>query len=204
MSNETLLFFDTETTGVNSKTSSLIEIGAIAFQNGVEVGKFEGTCQPNTEKEIHLGALAVNRVKPTDFDELGDPFTLADNFANFLLDLPKAYNRSIIPCGHNVNFDIGFVSEFLKDNCLHGFEDFVSYRSIDTASIGRFLIDARLIPCERASLGTLAKVLDAGYDENKHHTALYDAELSAKVYFKMMEIVQGKQQVNKVSKFGAV
>lgn len=196
MSNETFLFVDVETTGVDPKTNSVIEIGAIAYQNGKQIGEeFEQSCRPY-KKEINLGALEVNRVGPYELFAPEDSQTMADDFVEFILTLPKAYRRSIIICGHNVNFDLEFIDDFLKFHNYMDFKEFVSYRTIDTFPIGQFLVDNNIVIADRANLASLSKALEVGYDEGKHHTALYDAKLSAKVYFKMSDIVKEKTGIS--------
>ena len=201
MANETLLFFDVETTGINPETSSVIEIGAVAFQNGKKLAEFQGTCKPYN-KEVNIGALAVNRVTPEKLHTLGDSQKLANDFVNFLLDLPQAYRRSIIPAAHNIGFDFPMIDNFLKAHNVMDFESYVSYRKIDTFPIAQFLIDSGILPSEKGNLQAVAKVLDIGYDSDKHHTALYDAELCAKAYFAMIDLVKDKKGLKAERKWG--
>lgn len=184
-----ILFFDVETCGISTK-SSTIEIGAIYYKDGVEQNRFQGVCGPIEGSEINIGALAVNRAKLRSMDHRGSPETMVHNFVDFLLELPIERRKGLILAGHNVKFDIDHVDSMMRQFNVVDFTEFTSHRVIDTAAIAQFLIDAGVIGASRAGLGIVAQSLEVDYDPNQHHGALYDAELSAKVYFKMLDLVK--------------
>lgn len=195
MSNETYLFVDVESTGLDPKHAELIEFGAVAYQNQKKIAEIELKIEPFREN-YSLGAFEVNRLSPKEFENFTNPLEAAHEIAEFLVDLPKAYRGSLLFCGHNVSFDFGFVNEFMRKA---GYQDFSSYigRKIDTFSIAKFLIDSGTLVADKPGLASVATALKLDYDSNKHHSALYDAKLSAKAYFSMMDLVKGQKGLKK-------
>lgn len=186
-----ILFFDTETTGLNPDTDSVIQIAAQYYQNGRKVSEFETKVAPY-RKSTGLGALATNKTTPAQMLQYPNPQSACDQFVAYITSLP-GFNKwnKIIPAAHNATFDIRFLQNFLTVHGYRGWEDIFSHRVVDTAPIARFLIDAGAIDSKSASLGTVAEALGIERDEEKQHEAMYDTELCAKLYYTMIELVKG-------------
>jgi DNA polymerase III epsilon subunit-like protein len=196
MSNEVLVFVDTETTGLNPKDHDMIEFAAVAYQNGRLVGEIEQRVKPLKEN-FTLGALAVNKLYPSTMDEdFGEPELVAHNIANFFVNLPNPYRGSIYFAGHNAKFDKDFSTEFMRRMGYTDFGDF-SGRLVDTCGLARFLIDSGLLACDKTGLAPVAKALGVEYDASKHHGAMYDAQLATEVYFAMIDLVQANNGLKK-------
>ena len=90
----------------------------------------------------------------------------------------------LIPVGHNVNFDIRKITSTLVS--MGSWENFVSYRLMDTCTIAQFYrICGKLPDNLRCSLGHLAgyyKVQVTG----KHHEAKCDVEMTMGVLENLM------------------
>jgi DNA polymerase III epsilon subunit-like protein len=101
-----MIVLDIETTGLDPVRHSIIEIGAIEFENPQNV--FNEKCQIWNGAEINADALEINGFRP---DELSDPqiLTQTDIIERFNHWLGSIYDRTI--AGHNVDFDISFLNE---------------------------------------------------------------------------------------------
>lgn len=98
--------------------------------------------------------------------------------------------NKLIPLGHNVAFDIRFLSD-CNDRILtrDTWNQFVSYRCLDTATIAQFLrLNGKLPMTLEASLGKLASYF--GIDTTGAHTAQRDVEITIAVYKKLSEIIK--------------
>ena len=71
-----------------------------------------------------------------------------------------------------------------------GWGDIFDYSIIDTSVIGNYLREAGVITLDKMSLGNLAETLGISFDKTQLHTALVDAELSAKCYFIMLNLMR--------------
>lgn len=86
----------------------------------------------------------------------------------------------LVPLGHNINFDILGITE--RGLISKGtWETFCSYRVVDTASIGRFLIEAGKLPrMKRGSLSEYAQHFNIS--TIGAHDAKRDVQITVEVY----------------------
>lgn len=186
-----ILFMDVETTGLNPEIDSVIQIAAQYYKGEERISQFETKLKPY-KNNLSLGALMTNKVSPNDLNLAQDSKTACNDFIEYLQSIPDfTFYNKIVPAAHNAAFDISFLKSFLKAHNVVGWDDFFSYRVVDTAAIARFLVDVNLLDTKSVSLGILAKSLKIEVDETKQHEALYDTELCAKVYFAMKKLITG-------------
>lgn len=201
-----LLSIDTETTGVDAKTNSIIELGAILYEGSSKIEQFN--LHIVSSGAVDLGALKVNKLnfnslESSNFNSVGTnyvsretPEAAIKTFCNFLLEkvVPKVQNKIVI-LGHSVEFDIRFIKQWFINQRITGFDVIFDHNVIDTKIISNFLKNCGLLPIDNISLGALAKALNITVDTTKLHTALYDCELTANCYFKMLDLVKGVKYV---------
>lgn len=186
-----LLFMDLETTGVHYDKNEVVEIACQFYQNGELKKTFHTHMNTSGTKDISLGALKVNRhVYGLHYE---DREVAAINLVNFLVSLPSSKDTPISIAGHNVAFDVQMIKEFLKEFNIIGWGELFSYSVVDTSTIANTLRTAGILKMDRMSLGALARTLKLDVDSTKTHSAEYDTELSAKCYFKMIEILRDRE-----------
>lgn len=185
-----LLVFDLETTGLNSKSCSIVSISAKFFNKNRELVTSFSAEGFNKEKHINLQALLINRYKISKLQGLCSENEMLLKFCDWLLDLPR--DEEIVIGGHNVHFDIDFIKTRLAENHIDGFDQVASYRVIDSAGWGRLLVLSGLLPeNSKVSLSGLSKALGIPYDATKHHNSDYDVELTSQLIFKIIDIIKG-------------
>jgi len=111
-----LIILDTETTGVEAKRDSIIEIAAVKLSDGKIVGEFQTLVKPANPLNVTVSVLTG--IQPTDLENAPDIKVAGQKFLEFAGDLPIV--------GHNVSFDI----DFLKS---HGIDPVG--RSLDTLDL---------------------------------------------------------------------
>jgi DNA polymerase III epsilon subunit-like protein len=122
-----MIVLDIETTGLDPRRHSIIEIGAIDFNNPSDC--FDGRCQIWTGTEIDPGALELNgfTIKGIEDKNINTQKELLSNFVKWT-DLIE--DKTI--AGQNVDFDINFLIESFK-RC--GLDYNMGKRKIDQHSI---------------------------------------------------------------------
>jgi DNA polymerase III alpha subunit (gram-positive type) len=188
------LALDTETGGIGLD-KSLLEATFVSLDEGFNVHeRLELKIKPNDLiYHVTAEALSINNINLVEHDKVaiteGKAGTLLYNF------LKKQYleNKSekLIPLGHNVKFDCVIIEEKL----ISSWDQFVSYRVIDTCVIAQFLRVIGKLPKDvECSLKGLRKhfgislILPTG----ELHSASYDVDLSIEVFRNLIRIESGE------------
>lgn len=186
-----LLFLDTETTSVDHTTGSVLQISCKFYDNGINTKNFNemlGTDLPN----VDLGALRVNRIPYSTIDSLPQEKFAVKKFVDWVLSLPNSKQDPITIVAHNAAFDTGFIKALLAKYNITGFENVVGYRVLDTQVISRFLNEAGVFKAKSSGLRDTALALGVQFDELKLHDATIDVQLTADVYFAMIDLLKQK------------
>ena len=146
--------FDLETTGLNSQTDEIIEIGAVLMQDGKEIDRFQTFVDPHRKLEritteltgitnaMLKGAPSIEEVLPKFLEFVGDRVLVA----------------------HNADFDTGFVRHACaKLGLSYGFT------SVDTLVLSQVL----MTNLKQHKLNLVADALNL--PEFNHHRAADDA-----------------------------
>jgi len=101
-----MIVLDIETTGLDPKRHSIIEVGAMDFDDPRKV--FNEKCRIWPGAEIDQGALQINGFSP---HEIKDPALQSQKelLSKFIDWISVIEDRTI--AGHNVDFDISFLNE---------------------------------------------------------------------------------------------
>tara|TARA_B100000614_G_scaffold7625_1_gene7182 strand:- start:93929 stop:97996 length:4068 start_codon:yes stop_codon:yes gene_type:complete len=160
------IVFDIETTGFNVIREKIIEIGAVKVKDGKVVDKFSSFVNP--EKTIPQDCIDV--VGITD-DMVKDADTIDIVLPKFM-----KFIEGYTLIAHNAEFDMGHMKQNAKKLGLN-----FSNKYIDSLDISRSI----LINNKKHGLKDLAKHF--GFDF-RHHRALEDAEVTAKVIDKLLKM----------------
>ncbi len=183
-----ILVLDTETGGLSADKNSILSFGAVVFEdlvptNEIEVYVKEDDIQVEKRamevNKIDLNWLKANGKSPIEAVSLLEKF-IADNFGT----------EKVSPAGHNIGFDVRFMNRLFR---LAGknYDDVFSHRTLDTASILRFLTMTGKINMKTASADEAFKYFDIKISTEKRHTALGDAKATAEMIVKLAAIVKG-------------
>ena len=182
------LVIDCETTGTTPGRHSMIEFAAVLYENGVATKTYHFHQAPT--KSVSLGALKYNGMRIADFVKLQQQQMQAGTnfggFIDFCFDLPK----DTVVCGHNVAFDMNFLKAEADQFGIEDLTSVLPYKTLDTKVIAMFLEDAGIISPDNNSLSGLAEYLGIKYKSEALHGAMYDAELTGKVYSKLLELAK--------------
>ena len=153
---------DIETTGLSPIEDEIIEIGAIKVKNNLIVDTFNQLIKVNRRLSLFITNLTGITNEMLETGKI--PTKVYHEFINFI-------GEDII-IGHNINFDLGFLSNKCKKYINYN----LTNDYIDTLYIAR-----RLIPNSiNYKLGTLAKLFNISYEGA--HRGLKDVEITYELY----------------------
>lgn len=184
------VIFDVETTGLSSVYDTIIEIGAVKMKNGEVIERFDEFINPHHP----LSDATINLTSITD-----EMVSQADDEADVIKRFKDFYgNRPL--CGHNVQFDVGFVNAALRRANL----DEISQPVVDTLEVSRLLHPEQT----RHTLDSLAKKYNVTLEH--HHRANQDAEATGYLMFKLLDAFYNRfheadlGKMNDYAKYGQV
>ncbi|BDR60629.1 PolC-type DNA polymerase III [Lactobacillus xylocopicola] len=166
------VIFDVETTGLSSVYDTIIEIGAVKMKNGEVIERFDEFINPHhplSEQTINLTSITDEMVSAAADEEV-----VIKQFQAFYGERPL--------CGHNVQFDLGFINAALRRSGLAE----VIQPVVDTLEVSRLLHPEQT----RHTLDSLAKKYNVVLEH--HHRANQDAEATGYLMFKLLDAFKEK------------
>ena len=132
MSNK-ILWFDTETTGLDPKKNDPVQIAGIIEIDGNIVEEFQVFSQPIKWENISEAALKVNGLDRDKLKKFASPKEamndLTETFGDFISKFDKG--DKFYPAGYNVRFDLDFLSSWFRKQGDRYFGSWVNWRYID-------------------------------------------------------------------------
>lgn len=168
--------FDIETTGLNKGKDKITEIGAVKIKNRQIVDRYSTFIDP----EEKLSDEIVKLTNITDEMLAGQRKIdeVLPEFLNFVGDA--------VLVAHNASFDTGFIrikAEELGMNSMHN-------TILDTLELSRTLLK----DLKKHKLDVVAKRL--GVSLEGHHRAVNDAEATAEIFIKLLEMLEENNVTN--------
>jgi len=167
--NLSYVVFDTETTGLNAREDTLIEIAAVKVQGGKVIDTFSTLIDPER------GVSA----KITEITGINSDMLIGQPKLEKALNDFRSYADGCVLVAHNAEFDVGFLSQC----ALRIGMDVWTQPVIDTLSLARALYPGE----KNYRLKTLTQKF--GVVLINHHRALADAEATSEVFQKMLNDV---------------
>ncbi|MFX4260670.1 helicase C-terminal domain-containing protein [Pelotomaculum propionicicum] len=162
---------DLETTGLNPQTDRIIEVGLVRIRQGEIVDKYHTMVNPGMPLP-----LKIKRITGIDDYDLADAPAIADVISNVV---DYIGNDAIV--GHNINFDLGFLS------AAHGLP--LNNPHYDTVELARLLLPGA-VSYRLESLCSKLEI-DAGGSHRALNDALAAANLMVMLLRKMRDLDLG-------------
>ncbi len=181
--NKEILFIDTETGGLDPLQNSLLSIGLIAWKDRSIIATKELFLRHEIFK-ISPNSLLINNIDLIRHVEKSIP---ALNVIEEIIIFCDTFFEKDIPIvigGHNTNFDIGFLKALFQEYNVN-YSKYFSHRSIDTASILKFLFYSESLDVDCSSSEVAFEYF--GIRVNGRHTALGDAEATTQLFNKLID-----------------
>lgn len=174
-----VVFFDTETSGLNPLEHEIIELAAVRMTANLqfEKARLEMRCTLTRPDVAESKALEVNRYNAAEWKRDAKPIRVA------LVDFAPLVDVDIILVGHNSHFDWAFLREAYRR------ADLVLPRVkyiIDTVSIVYPIAMAGHLP--NLSLETICSRY--GIENDGSHRAMTDVKRTARAYAKVLGMAE--------------
>jgi DNA polymerase III epsilon subunit-like protein len=202
--NNTIVFLDTETGGLDYTSDSLLSVGMVIVDMDKEELGAELELFVKEEKIVACKkALSVNGINLDELEKIGiNPQEAHQLLYDFL---PQVEGKLIVG-GINVNFDINFIGRLpeleegsasrtgsIKDGKGKHITKLFSHRVIDLSTLTKAFNHSGII---KEDISTSNKLFDYfGISTEGRHGALFDAKASAICYLKMITRLK---ELNKV------
>ena len=164
---EEFVVFDIETTGLNSHTNKIIEIGAVKIKAGRIVDRYSQLINPGISIPYHITEItSITNEQVANQPKIDE---VIGKFVEFIGDA--------VLVAHNAPFDMGFIKRDIKEYLNIDLESSV----IDTLQMARDLFP----DFKKYGLGDLNKSL--GLALEKHHRAVDDSQATANMFIIFLE-----------------
>ena len=183
---------DLETGGFDPINNAILEIAATLIgQNDkyelVVLDTHRYHIDPYKDLIVEQESLDFTKIK------LDHPLRKAVSEKEALTELFKIINKAkseyscsrAILVGHNAHFDLAFIKESIKRNNIKK-SPFHPFSVLDTVSLGA-------MHTQQTVLARVCESLSIDYDTNEAHSAAYDAEITAKVFCKIINQFDNKE-----------
>ena len=167
--------FDLETTGFSPEVNNIIEIGAVKVSNGKIVDTFSTFVNPKEPIPPRIEEVT----------HINDSMVIDAPFIEEVLPQFLAFSNHCVMVAHNADFDMSFIIN--KSKKLGILKEFTI---VDTVSLARLLLPQ----LNRFKLDTVAKALGIVLDQ--HHRAVYDAQCTAEIFVKFIEMLKERDVHN--------
>lgn len=170
---DTFVVFDIETTGLSKETESITEIGAVKVVDGKIIDRFSTFVNP--ERPI---PAEITKLTGITNEMVADAPVITEILPKFL-----EFCQDAVLVAHNANFDTGFIRLNAERKC--GIE--VKNTVLDTLELSRSLLPE----LKKHKLDIVCEQL--GVSLEGHHRAVNDAEATAEVFLKFIDMLVEKE-----------
>lgn len=172
-----LIYLDTETTGLDAQIHDIIEVSAYSSLWNGKATMVTRKLKMDNPKTASPDALRVNEYSEEAWKDAVTWLEFGPRLYNGLVDKPI--------CGHNIQFDIGFLRSTFRRLGLDASRIGASF--VDTMELAARILSPRGLPNKK--LATVSTFLGISAD-NAHH-ASYDVWMCVQIYQKLHEMTNG-------------
>jgi DNA polymerase-3 subunit epsilon len=137
-----VLYFDTETTGIDPQKNAIIQLSGMIEIDGEIVETFNYKIRPLQSDEINPEALAVHGITEAEMDTYPEPKVVLNQFLTLLEKYCNKFDRNdkYFPAGYNVKFDLEMLYAFARKQGEKYLGSFLAWVPIDAMPLVHYLV----------------------------------------------------------------
>lgn len=180
-SDYTICAVDVETSGLRPGIHEILSMCIMPLNDKFEPLGIDFLVRIKAMNPCEARALEINKLDPTVGLSRNEAYTK-------LKEWRKKYGiEKIVPLGHNINFDLPFISLLFPRQ--DDYRDMFHYHNRDTMAIAQVINDLQILQNKPKMFTSvsLSKVADTlGINSSQAHSAQGDCAMTVAVYKKMM------------------
>lgn len=136
-----VLYFDTETTGIDPQKNAIIQLSGLIEIDGEVVETFNYKIRPLQSDEISQEALQVHGITEAEMDTFPEPKVVLEQFLTLLGKYCNKFDRDdkYYPAGYNVKFDLEMLHSFARKQGEKYLGSFLNWYPIDAMPLVHYL-----------------------------------------------------------------
>lgn len=178
------IFIDVETTGTEAKENGIIQLSGIIEIDDKEEDRFDYQVKPFINDVINEESLEISGNTKESILEFADTNGVHASFTRMMGRHIDKYSRfdKLQFIGYNARFDGDFIRAFFEKNGNMYFGSFFWFPPIDVMNMAAVRLEDRRVSMSNFKLMTVAKEFGINVDETKAHDAMYDIEITKKLF----------------------
>lgn len=191
-----VLYFDTETTGLDPARHEIVQLAYIVEVDGKEKVARDLLMRPLHPETADPAALDINGRTLEELARYAHPFTQYQTFIGDLAGVIDKYDKTdkAYPAAYNGRFDLDFLSAWFKSLNDPYLGSWINWRLVDPMSLmhwADFLQIDGYCNYENYKLGTVSQKL--GVSLTKAHDALSDVAALRDLVHRLSPMLQGSR-----------
>lgn len=184
-----ILYFDTETTGINPEKNAIIQMSGIIEIDGVVRETFNFRMAPPADAIIEQGALDVTGLTKEVIMAYPDQRVVYGQIVKLFDKYVNKFKRSdkFFPAGYNIRFDIDFLNKFFKRNNNDYFGAYCAWQGMDALALVHYMRFIGELELPNYKLSTLCAHFGI---EIKAHDAMSDITATRDLALKLKSMLQ--------------
>jgi hypothetical protein len=181
------LICDAEMGGRELQYSLLTSFFMVTDLNFHVLGELYLRTKPDDGVYILSGqGMCVNKINISEHDEVAVTYKETKPMLfNFLKRMSNGHR--LVPVGHGIRGDISHFQKYIIS--VGSWEQFCTYHFIDTSVVLQYLRACGKMPIDcDGSVSALAEYFGINISHEELHTAKYDAEMTMKIFQKMVDL----------------
>jgi DNA polymerase-3 subunit epsilon len=188
------IFIDTETTGLSSTQHGIWEIAFLIYKEDIELERVKYNLNIFPSDKIDPKALQIGGIHEIDLTKFASPTETYKKIKQTFEKYIDKYNSKskFVMYAYNARFDYDFLRAWWEKNGDKYFGSYIWFPPVDVMNLAMNYLQHERANLPDFKLPTVAAYLGVNIDPSLLHTAMYDIEITKKIYEKINQSKEKK------------